>query len=157
MASLFELNKAIEDFELEVNEDGEVLNIDELDELKLAREDKIEGIGLWVKNLEAEKAAVKAEKQNMADREKRLEKKIESLKGYLSMALNGQKFSTPKVTMGFRKSVSVNIPDEMAIPEEYCNFTVVRKPDKTMIKNALSAGKDIFGAELVERQNLQIR
>ena len=157
MASLFELNKAIEDFELEVNEDGEVLNIDELDELKLAREDKIEGIGLWVKNLEAEKAAVKAEKNIMADREKRLEKKIDSLKGYLSMALNGQKFSTPKVTMGFRKSVSVNIPDESAIADEYCNFTVVKKPDKTMIKNALSAGKEIFGAELVEKQNLQIR
>lgn len=157
MASLFELNKAIEDFELEVNEDGEVLNIDELDELKLAREDKIEGIGLWVKNLEAEKVAVKAEKNIMADREKRLEKKIDSLKGYLSMALNGQKFSTPKVTMGFRKSVSVNIPDESAIADEYCNFTVVKKPDKTMIKNALSAGKEIFGAELVEKQNLQIK
>lgn len=157
MASLFELNKAIADFELEVNEDGEVLNIDELDELKLAREDKIEGIGLWVKNLEAEKAAVKAEKNIMADREKRLEKKIESLKGYLSMALNGQKFSTPKVTMGFRKSVSVNIPDESAIADEYCNFTVVRKPDKTMIKNALSAGKEIAGAELVEKSNLQIK
>lgn len=157
MASLFELNKAIEDFELEVNEDGEVLNIDELDELKLAREDKIEGIGLWVKNLEAEKAAVKAEKNVMADREKRLEKKIDSLKGYLSMALNGQKFSTPKVTMGFRKSVSVNIPDDTAIADEYCNFTVVRKPDKTMIKNALSAGKEIFGAELVEKSNLQIK
>lgn len=72
--TLYELDKAIADFELIVNEDGEVLNIDELDELNLAREQKIESISLWIKNLEAEKEAVKHEKDNFADREKKLGK-----------------------------------------------------------------------------------
>lgn len=155
--TLYELDKAIADFELEVNEDGEVLNIDELDELQLAREQKIEGISLWVKNLEAEKEAVKHEKDNFADREKRLGKKIDSLKGYLTYALDGQKFSTPKVAVSFRKSESVHITDEYLIPDEYKLFTVVKKPDKKVLKDALKKGKEIMGVELIEKQNIQIK
>ena len=155
--TLYELDKAIADFELEVNEDGEVLNIDELDELQMARQDKIEGISLWVKNLEAEKEAVKHEKDNFADREKRLGKKIDSLKGYLTYALDGQKFSTPKVAVSFRKSESVHITDEYLIPDEYKLFTVVKKPDKKVLKDALKKGKDIMGCELVEKQNISIK
>lgn len=155
--TLYELDKAIAEFELEVNEDGEVLNIDELDELNLAREQKIEGISLWIKNLEAEKEAVKHEKDNFADREKRLGKKIDSLKGYLTYALDGQKFSTPKVAVSFRKSESVLVKDEYLIPDEYCDFTVLRKPNKKNIKDALKHGKELMGVELVEKQNISVR
>lgn len=155
--TLYELDKAIADFELEVNEDGEVLNIDELDELNLAREQKIEGISLWVKNLEAEKEAVKHEKDNFADREKRLGKKIDSLKKYLTYALDGQKFSTPKVAVSFRKSESVLVKDKYLIPDSYMNLSVVREPNKAAIKNALKRGEEIMGCELVEKRNVQIR
>lgn len=155
--TLYELDKAIADFELIVNEDGEVLNIDELDELQMARNDKIEGISLWVKNLEAEKEAVKHEKDNFADREKRLGKKIDSLKGYLTYALQGEKFSTPKVAVSFRKSESVLIKDEYLVPDEYCEFTVMRKPNKKNIKDALKKGKKLMGVELIEKSNIQIK
>lgn len=155
--TLYKLDKAIADFELEVNEDGEVLNIDELDELQMARNDKIEGISLWVKNLEAEKEAVKHEKDNFADREKRLGKKIDSLKGYLTYALQGEKFSTPKVAVSFRKSESVLVKDEYLIPDEYCEFTVMRNPNKKNIKDALKKGKELMGVELVEKQNISIK
>lgn len=155
--TLYELDKAIADFELEVNEDGEVLNIDELDELNLAREQKIEGISLWVKNLEAEKEAVKHEKDNFADREKRLGKKIDSLKKYLTYALDGQKFSTPKVAVSFRKSESVLVKDKYLIPDSYMNLSVVREPNKAAIKNALKRGEEIMGVELLEKRNISIK
>lgn len=155
--TLYELDKAIADFELEVNEDGEVLNIDELDELNLAREQKIEGISLWVKNLEAEKEAVKHEKDNFADRERRLGKKIDSLKRYLTYALDGQKFSTPKVAVSFRKSESVLVKDKYLIPDNYMNLSVVREPNKTAIKNALKRGEEIMGVELLEKRNISIK
>lgn len=156
--TLFEIDKAILDFDFEIDEEtGEILNAQDLDELKMAREDKIEGVGLWIKNLTAEAEAVKNEKNAMAERQKRLEKKVESLKGYLTYALQGEKFSTPKVAMSFRKSESVSIPDDAAIADEYCNISVVKKPDKTMIKKALKEGKDIFGASLITKQNLQIK
>lgn len=155
--TLYELDKAIADFELIVNEDGEVLNINELDELQMARNDKIEGISLWIKNLEAEKEAVKHEKDNFADREKRLGKKIESLKGYLTYALDGQKFSTPKVAVSFRKSESVLVKDEYLVPDNYCEYTMVRRPNKTMLKDALKKGEEIMGVELLEKRNISIK
>lgn len=159
MSTLFEIDKAIETF-FEENVDpetGELLNIEQLDELNLAREQKIENIGLFIKNLEAEKEAVKHEKDNFADREKRLGKKIDSLKGYLTYALDGQKFSTPKVAVSFRKSESVLIKDEYLVPVEYCEFTVMRKPNKKNIKDALKKGKELMGVELIEKQNISIK
>lgn len=156
--TLYEIDKALMDFEFEIDEEtGEIINASELDELKMAREDKVEGIGLWIKNLEAEKEAVKREKDNFADRQKRLEKKIESLKGYLVYALDGQKFSTPKIAISFRKSESVLIKDEYLIPDEYCEFTVVRKPNKKNLKDALIHGKELMGVELIEKKNVQIK
>lgn len=156
--TLFEIDKAILDFEFEVDEEtGELLNTADLDELQMARDEKIENVGLWIKNLNAEAAAVKAEKDAMADRQKRLERKAESLKNYLAYALNGQKFSTPKVAMTFRKSESVNIIDEQLLPDDYLNITIVTKPDKKIIKDAIKAGKEVLGAELVTKQNLQIK
>lgn len=156
--TLFDIDKAILDFEFEIDEEtGEILNAEELDALQMAREDKIEGVGLWIKNLEAEAAAVKAEKDNMADRQKRLEKKADSLKRYLAYALNGEKFSTPKIALSWRRSESVVITDEALLPENCLNVTIVKKPDKKVIKDALKAGKEIMGAELIEKQNLQIK
>ena len=156
--TLYEIDKALMDFEFEVDEEtGEILNASDLDELQMARQDKIENIGLYIKNLEAEKEAVKHEKDNFADREKRLGKKIESLKGYLGYALQGQKFSTPKVAVSFRKSESVLVKDEYLVPDKYCEFTMVRKPNKTNLKKALKDGEEIMGVELVEKQNISIK
>lgn len=158
MASLYEIDKALMEFEFIIDDEtGEILNADELDTLKMEREQKCENIALYYKNVSAEAEMVKNEAKSLTDRAKKLENKAESLKKYLAYALGGEKFSTPKVAVSYRKSVSVNIPDDTAIADEYCNFTVVKKPDKTMIKNALSAGKEIFGAELVEKQNIQIK
>ena len=156
--TLFEIDKALADFEFEIDEEtGEILNAADLDELNLAREQKIENIGLYIKNLEAEKEAVKHEKDNFTDREKKLGKKIEGLKGYLTYALNGKKFSTPRVAVSFRKSESVLIKNENLIPDEYCEFTTTRKPNKKTIKDALKEGKELMGVELLEKNNIQIK
>ena len=45
--TLFEIDKAILDFEFDIDEEtGEILNANALDELHMARDAKIEGIGL---------------------------------------------------------------------------------------------------------------
>lgn len=158
MATLFELNKAIMDFELDIDEEtGEILNADELDALELARDEKIEGVGLWYKNIKAEAEMVKAEAKAMADRQKSLENKAESLKKYLAHALQGEKFSTPKVAMSFRKSKSVEIDIDAKLPDLYVKVEEVRKPDKKMLKEALEGGEVIDGVTLVEKQNLSVK
>lgn len=156
--TLFDINKAILEFDYEIDEEtGEILNAQDLDALQLAREEKIEGVGLWIKNLTAEAEAVKKEKDAMADRQRRLEKKAESLKNYLAWALQGEKFSTPRIAMSFRKSEVVNIPDEALLDDRFVNITMVKKPDKKLIKDTLKAGREVPGAELVTKQNLQIK
>lgn len=156
--TLFEINKAIYDFEFEIDEEsGEILNANELDELEMARDIKIENVGLWIKNLEAEREAVKHERDSFDERQRQLGKKIDGLKGYLSYALDGEAFSTPRVAMSFRKSESVHITDEYLVPDEYCEFTVVKRPNKKNIKDAIKKGKEIFGAELITKRNIQIK
>lgn len=156
--TLFEIDKAIQDFEFEIDEEtGEILNPNVLEELEMAREQKIENVGLYIKNLEAEADAVENQEKVFADRKKRIRKKIEGLKGFLGYALQGEPFKTDKVVMSFRRSESVHITDEYLIPDEYKTFTVVKKPDKTVIKKALKDGKEIMGCELVEKNNVQIK
>lgn len=156
--TLFEIDKAIADFEWEIDpETGEVLNPYGLDELQMARDEKCENIALLIKNKEAEQNAVAEQEKIFGNRKKVLGNEIQRLKDYLTYALDGQKFSTPRVVVGFRKSESVHITDEYLVPDEYCNFTVVRKPDKTRIKDALKKDKTIMGTELVEKQSAQIK
>ena len=156
--TLFELNKAIEDFDLIVDEEtGEVLNIDELDALNLAKDEKIENVCLWIKNLEAEADAIKTEEKNLEARRKSKENKVKSLKGYVAYALGGKKFETPRVAVSYRKSESVKIDDDYAIPDKWCELSVLKKPNKKLIKEALKKGEHIAGAELIEKNNLQIK
>ena len=156
--TLFEINKAILEFDYEIDEEtGEILNAEALDALQLAREEKIEGVGLWIKNLTAEAEAVKKEKDAMADRQRRLEKKAESLKNYLVYALQGERFSTPRIAISWRKSESVLIPDEALLDDRFVNITMIKKPDKKLIKDTLKAGREVPGAELITKQNLQIK
>lgn len=137
-------------------ETGEIIDSEKLDKLQMDREQKIENIALWIKNLVSDAEALKAEKQIFADRQRAAENKAASLKKYLSDYLAGEKYKSAKVSISFRKSEAVNILDISQIPEQYLK---VAEPtvDKTGIKNALKAGEFITGAELIENQNIQIR
>ncbi len=137
-------------------ETGEIIDPVRLDELQMDRNTKIENIACWIKNLNADAEAFKAEKQSFADRQKAAENKAESLKRYLANYLAGQKFSTPKVAISFRKTSSVNVTDISQLPEEFLKFADPT-PDKTAIKNAIKAGTTVTGAEIVEGQSISIK
>ena len=154
MASLYEI-----DFEI-MNcidfETGEVVDVEKLTELQMEREHKIESVALWVKNLRAEAAAYKAEKDAFAKREKRAKNKVESLEKWLTNALNGEKLTTNRVAVSIRKSKRVEVLDDSKIPENYMTETVTIAPDKKGIREAIEYGLKVPGCELVERNNIQI-
>lgn len=151
---LYEIDNAI--LECVDNETGEILDFDKLSELQLARDEKLESVALWIKNLNAEMAAYKAEKEAFAEREKRAKNKIESLKNYLVYALNGTPFDTTKVAVSFRKSESVEV-DENLVPKKWLKRSVSYSPDKIGIKAAIKSGLKIKGCSLVKKQNIQIK
>ena len=90
-------------------------------------------------------------------REAQAANKAANLKKYLTAALNGQKFSTARCAVSFRRSEMVEIDEEGAIPAEYMTETVKRTPDKVAIKAAIKAGQEISGCHLTENQNISIK
>lgn len=137
-------------------ETGEVVDADKLNDLQMEREKKVEAVALWIKDLTAEAAALKAEKQAFSERQAAAEKKAESLRKWLSDALAGQKFKTTRVAVSFRKTESVDVPDVWALGDEYLKFADPT-PDKQKIKAALKAGEAVTGAALVEGQSMTIK
>lgn len=164
MASLYELDQAVltvlENGLIFDPETGEILfDEDNFDELEGARKDKMENVALYIKGLEADAAAIRAEEKALAERRSIKERKAERLRDYLTRSmrtLGDPKLETPRVAISFRKSQVVEVWDERELPEDYWKHPEPQ-PDKTAIKQAIKAGWSVPGADLVERQNLQIK
>lgn len=154
MATLYEIDEEI--LNCVDMETGEIIDVERLGQLQLAREDKVEGIALWIKNLLSDADAIKSEEEKLAQRRKANENKAKNLKEYLSKFLNGQKFKTPKVSISYRKSESVEVTDLSKLDDDYLKFAEPTV-DKTKVKKALKAGTVLQGVSLVENQNIQIR
>ena len=157
MAKLYDLVREIEDFEFEVDEEtGEILNAEDLDKLELEKNEKIEQLCLWIKNLKSDAAAYKAEKDSFAKKQKVAENEAESIKNYIAYILAGENFKTDRVTVSYRRSEQVECPDMSLVDDDYLRF---KEPelDKTKIKKALKDGIKVGGCMLVERQNMQIK
>lgn len=153
MASLYEINKEI--LECVDTESGEIIDEEKLENLELEKNDKLENIALWIKNLKAEAEMIKAEKKNLDARIKSCENKADRLTELLKKELGGDKFKTAKVDISYRKSERVEITDLSVIPVEF--LTVTTSADKTEIKKLLKSGVEVKGAELVENNNMQIK
>ena len=163
MKPLYEIDQAILDcVDLET---GEILDPEKLDALQMEREQKLEGVALWVKDLKAEAEAVKAEADKLTARKKSLENKIDGLKQWLLYALNGEKLKTARCNVYQTHSQKLNVPDEPGLisflqtleePEKFLRF---KDPElkKDDIKKALKEGYEIPGAALEETEGLVIK
>ena len=157
MSTLYELVKEIEDFEFIIDDEtGEILNADELDNLQMERQTKIEQLCLWRKNLLSDADAYKNEKESFAKKEKAARNKAESLKEYIEYTLGGEKFKTDRVTVSYRRSEVVECSNIFDVDDDYLTY---KDPvlNKTKIKEAIKSGINVKGAHLVERNNIQIR
>lgn len=154
MMKLYEIDAAIMDcIDLET---GEIVDADRLTALQMEREQKLENVALWVKDLDAEAKAIRAEEQSFAERRRALENKAESLREWLANALNGEKFGTTRVAISFRRTKSVQVDDVFKLDDEFLKYSEP-KPDKAAIKKAIEAGQKIEGAELVESLSMSIK
>lgn len=159
--SLYEIDQAI--LSLVDEETGEILNLDSLHELHMAREQKIENVACWMKNIAAEMDAIRAEEKRLADRRKSLERKHTSLTRYLTDALNGEKFETARCAVTFRKTTRVDIADmsvTAAWAESNAPDIVTRSAptvSKTELARLLKDGCEIPGCELVADVSMRVK
>ena len=105
---LYEINGELE--KLIDSETGEISNIEAFEQLSMERETKLENIALWIKNLESDATAIRAEEKALAERRRNMENRADGLRDYLAVMLgDGEKFETPRVKLSWRKSSAVTI------------------------------------------------
>jgi hypothetical protein len=66
------------------------------------------------------------------------------------------RFSFPNHELTSRKSQAVEIDDEEALDPQWLAVTTTTKPDKAAIKEAIKAGQQITGAQLLTRRTWRI-
>ena len=146
-------------------ETGEILDADKLNALQMERDDKLEGVALWVKDLKAEADAVKAEADKLTARKKALDKKIDSLKEWLLIALDGGKLKTARCNMYPTHTQRVVIDDEKALIDMFMTspfgekFLRVKDPeiDKNALKDSMKQGYEYEYAHLEETESVVIK
>lgn len=146
-------------------ETGEIIDVERLEALNIERDAKIEGVALYVKQLQAEADAIKAEEKALAERRKKKENLLTGYAEWLRNVLSGQSFETSKVALGFRKSTALEMTGcELDIIEfleksgfDDCVKYGAPEISKSKITKLLKDGVKIPGAVLVERSNLQIK
>ena len=158
--TLYQINEAI--MGCVDTETGEIIDFDKLDELDMARNDKIEAISLYIKCLESEALAIGAERDALLKRKTVKENKAKRLREYLAYNLDGKTFETARVALSFRKSTALKVSDERALmawlEQHHDDCLSYKAPtiNKTSVANLIKTGEEVPYAEIENKCNLQI-
>lgn len=136
---------------------GEFLHHEELMALLEGKEAEIEGLALYIKSLSALSKALKEEMETLAKRKKTAENAEKRAKEYLQLVLHGEKLTTSKVAVSYRKSKSVEITDDKKIILKFMTKKETYAPDKKAIKEAIEKGEIVDGASLVESVSMTVK
>jgi Gp157 protein len=123
-------------------------------------QDKAISYGFVIKHFDNDIDIIEAEMKRLYSLKEKAQRRKEMFKTRLSEALQQfgvEKITTPLLKLSFRKSESVEITDGENIPDEYLDTKIVTTISKTRIKEAIKEGQIVKGAELVVKQNLQIK
>jgi hypothetical protein len=118
--TLYDIDRQIEDL---IDPDtGEITDFAALDALQMDRSEKVGQIARAYRNALAEASAIGAEVDRLAQREKTAAKRADSLKEYLSYALNGESYKDSTVTVYYRKTTAVVVEEDALLPEEFLRY-----------------------------------
>lgn len=126
-------------------------------------ETKAQNVAYAIKNLDALASSIKQAEADMAARRKAIEKRAEHLRDYtkVCMEIAGvTKIETPHFALSIKKNpASVDIFEPGLVPAEFMRQPEPppAAPDKTAIKAALQAGRDVPGALMAQGTRLEIK
>lgn len=162
-ARIAALSNAAEDDMLIDEETGELMSVAQaLDALRMEREEKIENVACWVKNLIAEADAIKDEEINLAKRRKAAETKAANLKAWLIAALTREdgttdRLKTARVAVSVKRNPPSTVVDDALLPSSYKVAKITYQADKELIKRELLAGGEVPGAHLEYGRSVMIK
>lgn len=161
--TLYELNGEFQNcLESAIDQEtGEIKNnelLPLLNNLQIALAEKAQNIVYVLTALANRTEAIEKEITRLQTRKKIADNNYKALKEYLANNIpQGQIIETDLMKISWRKSESVEITDITKLPHEYLTVKVDEKPNKDAIKAAIKAGKEVPGAELNQKQNIQIK
>ena len=154
MASLYEINAAI--LSCVDLETGEIIDIDQLHALQMEREQKIENVALWYKNLLSDAAQYAAEEAAFKKKKQQAQAQAERVKAYLLDALQGEKYKSARVSIHYSNSSRVVVDDVLNLPPRFVRFAEP-EPNKTEIAAAIKNGEEVNGAHIERSQSIIIK
>lgn len=134
--------------------------VNALAERQEAWEDKAVAVACVYRSLDEDAARVGREIERLTAMKKRLERERDRVKEGLSAAftaLGVEKVKGMYADISFRASEQTVIDNADAVPEEYMTVKTTYTPNKTAIREAIKAGKEVPGAHLEQRKNIQIK
>ena len=127
-----------------------------LDALTGSLENRLLNLARWVKEMQAESDAVKEQARKLSERARITADRADCIKTYIASRVPiGEPLKDSDTVISWRKSTQCVITNEAMITDDW--FKVTRTPRIADIKKAIQSGDVIDGAELVEKQNLQIK
>jgi hypothetical protein len=161
---LYKITNEYENVFNQVDENGEITSemIDTLDALKEDFENKAVCVATYIKNLEAEEAAITQAMEDMKTRKTRLSKQVGSLSDYLQFHMQRLSIKEIKTCPFFKIRIkqcppSVDVISEDFIPAEFWREKTVTLLDKIKLKEALNEGIEIPGASIQRKIKLEIK
>ena len=162
-AQIAALENASEDDMIIDEETGELGSVVQaLDALRMAREEKLENVACWVKNLIAEADAIREEENRLVKRRKSAETKAERLKAWLLAAMTREdgttdKLNTGRVMVSVKRNPPSTVVDDALLPSTYKVAKITYQPNKELIKRELLAGGEVPGAYLEYGRSVVIK
>ena len=158
---LYEIAKDYKDALEELTDIEDEAVVDTLEGLKGTLETKSENIIKYTQNLNGKIQAMKEAEKNMADRRKRLEKKVIGIKKYVKNVMEENQINKIE-TVHFDLSIRKNPPkaiieDEEMIPKDFIDTQVIEKVNVNKVKEELKKGSSVQGAKLVQETRLDIK
>lgn len=151
---LYEINKEI--LSCIDMETGEIIAPEKLEALQMDKHEKLRNIAFVALNAAADAKAYEEQEKKFSARKKAAKATVEWAKSTLAAELGGKKMKEAEFTISYRKSEAVEVADEAAVPDEF-RIPQPDKIDRAALKAALKNGAVIAGAQIVERQNIQIK
>ena len=153
-AQIAALDGAAEDDMLIDEETGELISVSQaLDALRMERDEKIENVACWVKNLSAEADAIREEENRLVKRRKAAETKAANLKSWLLAAMTREdgttdKLKTGRVMVSVKRNPPSTVVDDALLPSTYKVAKITYQANKDLIKRELLSGGEVPGAHL---------
>jgi len=167
MATLWQLTQEELSFIALMEENGGEVNDEIMEELAIRRENwqyKAEAYSKFILKLESEAEQAAAEIKRIQALKKAKENTAQRLRDTLLAALmvfteedskGIRRYETPLAKLSTRKSQSVEVLDDTAIPAEF--WVIKKEVSKSTISQAIKDGAEVPGAQLKDNVSLSIR